>query len=175
MCDSLVKESKKISHDDYDGPRKSDNNLLDVVCSLSFRLQLWKTETETFKDAALKKKRETQTAATVPRQKVVEILKMAVWQFNMPPHAFHQPKATVSDHIIWNSGEIILWWTCTWHSYVACTPKQKALVLLLDCFHVQHGMTFSSPVKLNIYLSLCFLFSVKVSEKRLKQGLLTHW
>lgn len=40
MCDSLVKESKKISHDDYDGPRKSDNNLLDVVCSLSFRLQL---------------------------------------------------------------------------------------------------------------------------------------
>lgn len=122
-----------------------------------------------------KKKRETQTAATVPRQKVVEILKMAVWQFNMPPHAFHQPKATVSDHIIWNSGEIILWWTCTWHSYVACTPKQKALVLLLDCFHVQHGMTFSSPVKLNIYLSLCFLFSVKVSEKRLKQGLLTHW
>lgn len=97
------------------------------------------------------------------------------WQFNMPPHAFHQPKATVSDHIIWNSGEIILWWTCTWHSYVACTPKQKALVLLLDCFHVQHGMTFSSPIKLNIYLSLCFLFSVKVSEKRLKQGLLTHW
>lgn len=58
MWDSLVKECKKISHDDYDGPRKSDNNLLDVMCSLSFRLQLWNTETEMFKDAALKKKTE---------------------------------------------------------------------------------------------------------------------
>lgn len=172
MCDSLVKESKKISHDDYDGPRKSDNNLLDVVCSLSFRLQLWKTETETFKDAALKKKRDTNCSYSA-KAKSGGDSENGFWQ--MPPHAFHQPKATVSDHIIWNSGEIILWWTCTWHSYVACTPKQKALVLLLDCFHVQHGMTFSSPIKLNIYLSLCFLFSVKVSEKRLKQGLLTHW
>lgn len=174
MCDSLVKESKKISHDDYDGPRKSDNNLLDVVCSLSFRLQLWKTETETFKDAALKKKRDTNCSYSA-KAKSGGDSENGFWQFNMPPRAFHQPKATVSDHIIWNSGEIILWWTCTWHSYVACTPKQKALVLLLDCFHVQHGMTFSSPIKLNIYLSLCFLFSVKVSEKRLKQGLLTHW
>lgn len=47
LCDSLVKESKKISHDDYNGPRKSDNNLLDVMRPFSFSLQLWNAETET--------------------------------------------------------------------------------------------------------------------------------
>lgn len=154
MCDSLVKESKKISHDDYDGPRKSDNNLLDVVCSLSFRLQFWKTETETFKDAALKKKRDTNSLCQGKRW-------WRFWKWLFDNLICPSCVSPAQSHSEW--------------SHVACTPKQKALVLLLDCFHVQHGMTFSSPIKLNIYLSLCFLFSVKVSEKRLKQGLLTHW
>lgn len=41
IANSLIEKSKQVSHDDYDGPRKSHNNLLDVVCSLSSRLQLW--------------------------------------------------------------------------------------------------------------------------------------
>lgn len=44
---SLIEESKKVSHDDYDGARKSHSNLLDVMRSLSSRLQFWNTEGQT--------------------------------------------------------------------------------------------------------------------------------
>lgn len=35
---SLIEKSKEVSHDDDDGPRKSHNDLLDVMRSLSSRL-----------------------------------------------------------------------------------------------------------------------------------------
>lgn len=47
VSNSLIEKSKQVSHDDDDGSRKSHNNLLDVVSSLSSRLQLWNKEVYT--------------------------------------------------------------------------------------------------------------------------------
>lgn len=41
--DSLIKESKKISHDNDDSPGQSDDDLLDLVHSLSGVLDFWNT------------------------------------------------------------------------------------------------------------------------------------
>lgn len=44
--DSLVKESKEVSHDHDDSPRQSDNDLLDLVHSLCRVLNFWNTRIE---------------------------------------------------------------------------------------------------------------------------------
>lgn len=44
--DSLIKESKKVSHDNDDGPRQSDDDLLDLVHPLGGVLDFWNTGTQ---------------------------------------------------------------------------------------------------------------------------------
>jgi len=44
--DSLIKESKKISHDNDDSPGQSDDDLLDLVHSLGGVLDFWNTRTQ---------------------------------------------------------------------------------------------------------------------------------
>lgn len=44
--DSLIKESKKVSHDNDDSPRQSDDDLLDLVHPLGGVLDFWNTGTE---------------------------------------------------------------------------------------------------------------------------------
>lgn len=113
----LIKKSKKVSHDDDDGARKSDNNLLDVMRPLGSRFQLWNTKTK--KERCQNRflyfgKRELYTAVsvgtgsittlkyninqsqqrkviTVSKHKKKEILKAVIWHLNKCPLlAFHQ-------------------------------------------------------------------------------------
>lgn len=44
--DSLIKESKKVSHDNDDGARQSDDDLLDLVHPLGGVLDFWNTGTQ---------------------------------------------------------------------------------------------------------------------------------